>query len=117
MLQEQLNHKSKMDAIGQISGGIAHDINNILTGIIGATHLLKSEMINPQPEELDYIDIIENSSFRATDITRKLLMFSRKSKMIKKEVDVNAILDDTLGILRSTIDKKITLSYEKTATA
>jgi len=112
VLQEKLNHKSKMDSFGQIAGGIAHDFNNILNGIFSAAQLLKIKNKDIEKSSMKYIDLIEKSADRASDLTNKLLLFSRKKKIEKTTFDIRNLLNDTIEILRSTIDKKIRISME-----
>lgn len=115
MLQEQLSQSRKMDAIGQLSGGVAHDFNNMLGGIVGAAQLLQSPKINLGEKGLKYVEMIIEASSRAADLTAKLLAFGRKGKITSASMDVHAIIDDTLAILESTIDKKINISVSKNA--
>ena len=108
-LEQQVAHSRKMDAIGQLAGGVAHDFNNMLAGILGAAQLLKVGAGEIKPELLKYIDIIITSSTRAADLTRKLLAFGRKGKVVSTSVDIHGLLDDTVDILKRTIDRKVTL--------
>lgn len=114
-LEEQLNHSRKMDAIGQLAGGIAHDFNNMLGAIIGAAELLKSPDGSLGDEEIECVDMIINASTRAADLTAKLLAFGRKGKIISSVVDIHNVIDDTVSILRSTIDKKIAITVNYNA--
>lgn len=108
-LESQLNQSRKMDAIGQLAGGIAHDFNNMLTGITGAAELLALTNKELEEDGNGLIDLILTSTSRAADLTAKLLAFSRKGNQESRPVDMHSVIDDALGILRSTIDKKITL--------
>lgn len=112
-LLEQLNHKSKMDAIGQISSGVAHDFNNILTGIIGSVSLLESCEKNLSEKGHRLIDIIMKSSERATLLTNKLLLFSRKKGLNKQICLLQPIIEDTVKMMESTLDKKIAIQSVK----
>jgi len=114
-LEEQLNHSRKMDAIGQLAGGVAHDFNNMLGAIMGAAELLKSPDVSLGKEEIEYVDMIINASTRAADLTAKLLAFGRKGKIISSVVDIHNVIDDTVSILRSTIDKKIVITVNNNA--
>jgi len=114
-IQEKLNHRSKMDAIGQLAGGVAHDFNNMLGGILNAAQLLKSPQRNLDEKGREYIDLIIQASTRAADLTAKLLTFGRKEKVITVPVDINSVIDETVSILKGTIDKKITITVEKNA--
>lgn len=106
-LEMQINHSSKMDAIGQLAGGVAHDFNNMLAGILGAAQLLQAVTVEHSPQAANYIDIIIKSSTRAADLTKKLLAFGRKGKIVSTSIDIHALIDDTIDILTRTIDKKV----------
>ncbi|MCP4148676.1 MAG: PAS domain S-box protein, partial [bacterium] len=114
-LEEQLNHHSKMDAIGQLAGGVAHDFNNMLGGIIGAAQLLKIKKKKPDNQSPELEDIIIQASIRASELTAKLLAFGRKGKITSSSVDIHEIIKDTVTIFKGTIDKKIRLSIKKGA--
>ncbi len=113
--EEELNHIRKMDAIGQLAGGVAHDFNNILAGIMGAANLLCLQKETLEDKSLYYVNIILDSASRAADLTGKLLMFSRKSKISFTLVDVHNVINDLVTIFKSTIDKKIKILFEKKA--
>ncbi|MCD4651072.1 MAG: PAS domain S-box protein, partial [Candidatus Cloacimonetes bacterium] len=112
---EQLNHRSKMDAIGQLAGGIAHDFNNMLAGIIGAAEVLQMKNNVPDEKNRKFVDLIVQTACRATDLTAKLLAFGRKGKIVSTNVDVHAIITDTIALLERSIDKRTTISAEKKA--
>jgi PAS domain S-box-containing protein len=114
-LEIELNHSRKMDAIGQLAGGVAHDFNNMLSGILGAVQLLKTRQIVPDEKSLQYISIIEKASMRAADLTGKLLAFGRKGKIVSTSLDVQTLIEDTVAILSRTIDKRISISVRKGA--
>ncbi len=114
-IQEQLNHSQKMDAIGQLAGGVAHDFNNMLTGIMGLAELLKSPQRNLDWKGHQYIDLLIQAVNRASDLTKKLLAFGRKGRLSSTAVDVHSIIDDTIAILKRTIDRKIKIIFNKDA--
>ena len=114
-LEEQLTHSHKMDAIGQLAGGVAHDFNNMLSAIIGAAQLLKSKQRGLDQKGMGYVDMIMQSGTRAADLTTQLLAFGRKAEMASTAVDVHAVVDDTLAIFERTIDKKIKICVSKNA--
>ncbi|MCD6587275.1 MAG: PAS domain S-box protein, partial [Candidatus Fermentibacteraceae bacterium] len=114
-LEEQLSHSRKMDAIGQLAGGIAHDFNNVLGAIIGAAELLQSPDAGLDSEASELVDMILQAGARAADLTAKLLAFGRKGKITTSVVDIHEIIDNTVSILASTIDKIITISVHKEA--
>jgi PAS domain S-box-containing protein len=108
-LQEQLNQSRKMDAIGQLAGGVAHDFNNMLSGIIGATELLKIEENYTAETKDNYLNIILTSAERAAELTAKLTAFGRKGNNDSIALDIHSVIEDTIAILKQTIDKKISL--------
>ncbi len=111
ILQQKLRHSQKMDAIGQLAGGVAHDFNNMLGGIMGAAELLALEI--PDDEELSsYISMILSSSERAADLTSRLLAFSRRGKKNISVFDVNKTIIEVMDILRHTIDRRISLDSD-----
>ncbi|WP_300675102.1 PAS domain-containing protein [Desulfoluna sp.] len=114
-LEDQLRHAHKMDAIGQLSAGIAHDFNNMLGGILGASELLASESLDLSEKAKEYVDIIIQSSTRAANLTRKLLVFSRKSKFASTAVDLHDIIEETVSLLSQTLDKNIMISVTNSA--
>ena len=113
-LEEELRHAEKMKAVGQLAGGVAHDFNNMLTGIMGATDLLKSRLPEDEKTKMLY-DLIVKSSQRAVGLTEKLLSFSRKQEIEVSIVDVHSIINDTVLMLESTIDKRIKIEILKNA--
>lgn len=116
-LEDQLNHTRKMDAVGQLAGGVAHDFNNMLGGIIGGAELLQ-KWVPDEPKPRKYLGMIMTASERAAGLARQLLAFSRKQKRISTPVDFHKIISDTVAILENTIDKRVrvtlTLDAEST---
>lgn len=106
-LQSKLHHKNKMDAIGQLAGGVAHDFNNLLGGIISSAELIEIAVEDSGADVNKYIDVIIQSSTRAADLISKLLAFGRKGRIISKNIDIHAIINETASLLCCTIDKKI----------
>ncbi len=113
-LTEQLHQSQKMEAIGKLAGGVAHDFNNALGGIMGAAELLKIEGTSPD-EQREYLDMILSAGDRAADLTKKLLLFSRKGANVSSAVDCLKIANDTVSLLKHTINKNISVSVENRA--
>ncbi|GLH72696.1 hypothetical protein GETHLI_11980 [Geothrix limicola] len=107
-LEEQLRQSQKMEAIGQLAGGVAHDFNNILTAIIGFGNLAKMKMKPDDPQQV-LIDHILASSDRAAHLTHSLLAFSRKQVLLPKPVDLNAIVQNVGKLLSRLIGEDIEL--------
>ncbi|HOF33929.1 MAG TPA: ATP-binding protein [Spirochaetota bacterium] len=110
-MSAQLNHIHKMEAIGQLAGGVAHDLNNMLGGVIGAADvLMEGGSLNDDQREI--IDLILKSSSRAADLTKNLLAFSRKGKILSTPVVIQDIINTTISIAEHTIDRQIVIERE-----
>jgi two-component system, cell cycle sensor histidine kinase and response regulator CckA len=119
LMEEQLRQSQKMEAIGQLAGGVAHDFNNILMVIIGYCDMLRLNLDNDSPKLLE-IDQISKAANRASVLTSGLLAFSRKQIMNPKNTDMNRIILDAGKFLRRIIGEDIRFSTtfrEKTLTA
>ena len=108
-LEEQLTQSQKMEAIGQLAGGVAHDFNNILTAIIGYGSLLQEEVT--QNERLkSYADFILLSADKARHLTQALLAFSRKQLMAPKPIDLNKVIGSMENLIVRLIGEDIKMS-------
>lgn len=103
-LNEQLEHARKMEVVGQLAGGVAHDFNNMLTGIRGAAELLALQL-----PEAPFLDVILQSVDRAADLTRKLLDFSRKGKVFSTPVDMHSSIRHAVELLERSVDRRIAI--------
>lgn len=105
-LQEQLSQASKMEALGQLAGGIAHDFNNLLTAILGYADILK---ITHSDDEnvVSPATMIQTAADRAKMLTEQLLGFARQGKKQSIPVNIHFLINDTLALLRRTIDPAI----------
>lgn len=108
-MESQLRQSEKMQAIGQLAGGVAHDFNNQLSGIVGYADLLSEELSN-NPELSNYANNILLASKRAADLTTQLLAFARKGQYLYETIDLNQIIDEVVNILKRTINKNIKIS-------
>ncbi|MCM8532358.1 MAG: response regulator [Lentisphaeraceae bacterium] len=109
-IQEQLHHSQKMEAIGQLAGGVAHDFNNMLGGIMMSAEIIKRHL--PKDSEgHEFQKLIVDSARHASELTQKLLTFSRKQNSSFALVDVNSVVRDVSSILSKTLDKKIELLF------
>ena len=105
-LEERLRHSQKMEAVGQLAGGVAHDFNNQLSGIMGFADLLRTQAGDDQTL-IRYADNILVGVQRATDLTAKLLAFARKGKYLTVPVDVHRIVVEVASLLRHSIGRNI----------
>lgn len=110
--EQQISHRSKMDAIGQLAGGVAHDFNNMLSGILGAAQLIQRKTEDDRPDLAQMSNLIITACTRAADLTQKLLAFGRKGKIISTPLNIHSLLNDSIDILSRTIDKKIDVIKE-----
>jgi two-component system, cell cycle sensor histidine kinase and response regulator CckA len=108
-LEELLRHSQKMDAIGQLAGGVAHDFNNLLTGILGYAELLASHL-KSQPDLQLMARKIGDISGRAGGLTRQLLTFSRHGRTVNRAIDLHLLIEETVAMLRRTIDPRVQIS-------
>jgi PAS domain S-box-containing protein len=108
-LQDQLRQSQKMEAIGRLAGGVAHDFNNILTVIKGYSQLSLTEMKKEDPFR-ENVEEIKKAADRAADLTRQLLAFSRRQVMEMKVLDLNDLLKNLDKLLRRVIGEDIELT-------
>jgi PAS domain S-box-containing protein len=108
-LEDQLRHAQKMDAIGQLAGGVAHDFNNLLTAIKGYSSLLLSSLAPDDDERRSDIEEIIIAADRATSLTGQLLAFSRKQILQPTLLDLNELVGRTSRMLRRLIGEDIEL--------
>ncbi|MGK2962133.1 MAG: PAS domain-containing protein, partial [Gemmatimonadaceae bacterium] len=108
-LEQSFRQAQKMEAVGRLAGGIAHDLNNMLTVIKGHAEFLSLD-IAPYGESREDLDQITKSAERAATLTRQLLAFSRQQVMEKQEVDANQLLRDLERIVAGLIGGDIQLS-------
>jgi PAS domain S-box-containing protein len=110
-LERQLRHAQKLDAVGHLAGGLAHDFNNVLTAIRGYSELLRLDLDDPAVARQD-LQHIEAAVDRASAVTRKLLALSRNQPVQRTAVDVNAVARDLQPLLRQLLTDRIEVSLE-----
>ncbi len=109
-IEEQLRQAQKMEAIGQLAGGVAHDFNNILAAIMMQTELVASPEL---PEETrEGLSEIRSAAERAANLTRQLLLFSRKQVMQAKDLDLNELVTSLTRMLQRIIGADVTLTLQ-----
>jgi two-component system, cell cycle sensor histidine kinase and response regulator CckA len=110
-LKRQIAQASKMQAIGQLAGGVAHDFNNILTGILGHCDLM---LMRHTPGDSDYDDIqqIRNNSNRAAALTRQLLAFSRQQTLRPQILQLPDVVSEISNLLKRLLGETVTLEVK-----
>ena len=110
-LEEQLRHAQKMEAIGQLAGGVAHDFNNILAAIRMQSDLMRFDD-ELSGEQKDSVDEITAAAERATNLTRQLLLFSRHEKMQPRDLDLGESVSDLAKMLRRILGEDIQMHFK-----
>ncbi len=110
-LQHQLHHSQKMDALGKLTGGIAHDYNNMLGIILGYAELL-GNMVNDHPRLARYVHEIRHAGERGAGLTAKLLRFSRQKASNAEMLNINTLLLDEQHMLEKTLTARIKLVFD-----
>lgn len=109
-LEEQLRQSQKMEAVGQLTGGLAHDFNNMLTGVIGSLDIMRRRIAEGRTADLQrFMDAASSSAERAAALTHRLLAFSRRQSLDTKAVDVNALVHSMEDLLARTLGERTRL--------
>ena len=110
-LEEQFRQVQKMEAVGQLAAGVAHDFNNILAVIqLQANQLMTGP--DSSPEQLESASEIEKAANRAANLTRQLLLFSRRQTLQPRDLDLNQSINDMTKMLRRTIGDDIQVQFK-----
>jgi PAS domain S-box-containing protein len=110
-LEEQYRQAQKLESIGRLAGGVAHDLNNLLSPILGYGELLLEDL-SPEDPRREGADQIVKAGHRAADLVRQLLAFSRKQTLEFKQIDLNNLLADFQKLLRRTIRENIAIDLQ-----
>lgn len=96
-LEARLRESSKLEAMGRLAGGVAHDFNNLMTVVLGQVEVLRGHL--HEPPEPRALDAIYQAAHQATEITRQLLAFGRRQQRAPEQVDVNTAIADLMSVL------------------
>ena len=108
-LEEQIRQAQKMEAIGQLASGVAHDFNNILGVIMGYESMIAADL-DPDSPLLQYVEEIRHASERAVGLTRQLLVFSRKETVQPVVLDLNQAVKDLAKMLQRLIGENVEIT-------
>jgi DNA-binding response OmpR family regulator len=114
ILERRLQESQKLESLGVLAGGIAHDFNNILTSVLGSADLALRDLPPSALARANLLEIVQ-SSRRAADLCRQMLAFSGRGSFVIEPIDLTALVEDLLTLLRSAISKKtlLNLSLER----
>lgn len=110
-LETQLRQAQKMESVGRLAGGVAHDFNNMLQAILGHTELAL-EQVNPAKPLFGEIEEVRKAAERSAELTRQLLTFARKQAIAPRILDLNGIVEGMLKMLRRFIGEEIDLIWK-----
>jgi signal transduction histidine kinase len=108
-LQLQLNHSQRLESLGTLAGGIAHDLNNTLVPVLAITPLLMKRAAEGSPLRAN-LALIHQSGIRACELVKQILAFGRKEIGERKPVDIQGVLEEAVAMLRSSIPATISIS-------
>lgn len=109
-LQEQLFRAQKMESMGRLAGGVAHDFNNVLASIMGLAEYLKLDNVKNKKSTVEIADTIIKESERAANLTRQLMGFAREGTFTPLPVSINRVITETISVSERIFKKQISLS-------
>ncbi|ADH85451.1 c-type heme family protein [Desulfurivibrio alkaliphilus] len=111
-LEKQLHQAQKLESVGRLAGGVAHDFNNMLQGVIGFCDIMAAEMA-PDDPQLENLRAIRQAGLRSAALTRQLLAFASRQPAIPKVIDLNETVGSMLRMLQRLIGEDITLEWKR----
>ena len=112
-LEDQLRQSQKMEAVGQLTGGLAHDFNNMLTGILGGIDMVRRRIAEGRIADVDrFLDAAMQSGQRAAALTHRLLAFSRRQTLDNRPLDVGTLAASMEDLLRRTLGEQVSLRID-----
>lgn len=110
LLEDQLRQSQKMEAVGQLTGGLAHDFNNMLTGILGGIDMVRRRIGEGRVADADrFLEAAMQSGQRAAALTHRLLAFSRRQSLDSRPLDVETLVGSMEDLLRRTLGEQVRL--------
>ncbi|MFO7850754.1 MAG: response regulator [Spirochaetia bacterium] len=113
-LENQLRQSQKLEAIGRLAGGVAHDFNNILTVILGYSTMMREKLTKGENPSTSDIGGIEDAAKRASTLTRQLLAFSRRQVLTPKSININNLVKNLEKMISRLIDESIEVKLSLT---
>jgi PAS domain S-box-containing protein len=110
-LEQQLRQSQKMDAIGQLTGGVAHDFNNMLTVITGTIDILAEGVVD-RPDLAEIVKLISEAADRGSELTSQLLSFARRQPLRPRKTSVNEVATEAARLLRPTLGEQIDVEWK-----
>ncbi len=110
-LERQLRQAQKMEAIGTLAGGVAHDFNNILMAMMGYAELVRRSIPADSPTQTDLDEIVQ-AGRRATDLVKQILTFSRQNEHEKRAIEVYRVFNEALRLIRASIPSTIEIRHD-----
>ena len=113
LLEDQLRQSQKMEAVGQLTGGLAHDFNNMLTGILGGVDITRRRLAEGRTDDIDrFLDAALASAERAAALTHRLLAFSRRQSLDMRPIDVGTLVKSMTDLITRTIGEQVRLKVD-----
>jgi PAS domain S-box-containing protein len=109
LIEGELRQSQKMEAVGQLTGGLAHDFNNLIGIIIGNLDILMERLAPTSRDEMELVSAAIDAALRGAELTKQLLAFSRQQALSPKIVDLAEVLQQTSQLLRRTLGEAITI--------
>ncbi|MFZ0266119.1 PAS domain-containing protein [Caulobacter sp.] len=116
LLEDQLRQSQKMEAVGQLTGGLAHDFNNMLTGILGGIDMVRRRLAEGRLADVErFLDAAMQSGQRAAALTHRLLAFSRRQTLDNRPLDVGTLANSMADLLLRTLGEQVALTIDMAA--
>lgn len=106
-LEAQFYQSQRLESVGTLAGGIAHDLNNVLTPILVMSQLIRSQNTPPEPESQEMLQVIEASAKRGANLVKQILMFTRGTDGQRVPTNLNSLLQEVANITQQTFPKSI----------